>query len=160
MKISADGLATLEAREGKRKTMYLDSGSAPTVGCGHLLTLSERRSGKLWLFSGKVDWDRGLTDEQVDELLRKDLAVVENTLHWALLGLPELTQPQYDALVSFTFNVGGAAFQDSTLLKRIRAGRLGDVPAEMQRWVYDAGRRVPALEVRRAREVEQWLTEV
>lgn len=45
-----------------------------------------------------------------------------------------LTQGQYDALVSFVFNLGGGAFQGSTLRKRLQAGRYDEVPEQIMRW--------------------------
>lgn len=50
-----------------------------------------------------------------------------------LVNVP-LTQGQYDALVSFVFNLGGGAFKSSTALKRLNSGLYDDVPEQLQRW--------------------------
>ncbi len=67
-----------------------------------------------------------------------------------------LAQPQYDALVSFVFNVGGQAFASSTLLKQLNAGNYKDAAAQMLRWcnlrVQGKVRSSPGLLARRAAE--------
>lgn len=50
-----------------------------------------------------------------------------------LVNVP-LSQGQYDALVSFVFNVGGGNFKSSTALKRLNSGLYEDVPEQLQRW--------------------------
>lgn len=63
-----------------------------------------------------------------------------------------LTQQQFDALVSFAFNVGNGAFCDSTLLKRLNAGQYDAVPAQLNRWVKAGGKTLEGLVTRRAAE--------
>jgi lysozyme len=156
MLISSAGIERLKRREGVVREMYRDSAGLPTIGVGHLLTKDELSSGKLYLESGAVDWAGGLTDEQVDELLREDLATSEAALDATLLTVPELEQHQYDALVSFVFNVGARAFRDSTLLKRLKSGNLDVVPDQLRRWVFAGGQVDPILVKRREDEVAQW----
>lgn len=66
----------------------------------------------------------------------------------------EVTQDQFDALVSFHYNTG--ALGRSTLLKKVNAGRFDQVPAEFMKWVNDNGRLVPGLVNRRRAEVALW----
>lgn len=66
----------------------------------------------------------------------------------------EVTQNQFDALVSFQYNTGALA--TSTLLKRVNAGQFDQVPAEFMKWVNDNGRMLPGLVNRRRAEVALW----
>ena len=59
---------------------------------------------------------------------------------------------QFDALVSFVFNVGAGAFGGSTLLRRLNQGEYKAVPAELMRWVNSGGRPLPGLVRRRQAE--------
>ena len=63
-----------------------------------------------------------------------------------------LAQHQFDALVSFVFNVGGGAFRESTLLRELNAGDYDAVPRELNRWVKAGGRTLPGLVRRRGAE--------
>ncbi len=67
-----------------------------------------------------------------------------------------LTQNQFDALTSFTYNTGEGAFSRSTLLKQLNAGNYNAVPGEMGKWVYGGGRRLQGLVNRRAAEAATW----
>src|SRR6266576_6640453 len=100
MILSASGLAAIERREGTRLTAYRDTAGLWTIGCGHLLTKSDLSSGKLL----GEDWRDGISQAVCDQQLRADLELavnaVNNFVHVALL------QHQFDALVSFVFNVG------------------------------------------------------
>lgn len=154
MKLSEKGLDFIKEVEGSSKTVYLDSGGAPTIGVGHLLTQSERRSGKIFICSRAVDYGNGLTDSQIEDLLLDDvsesqLAVISNVK-------AHLDQCQFDALVSFAFNVGNIAFEESTLLRKLNACKYEDVPTQMRRWVYDNGKKVKGLKNRREKEITLW----
>ena len=65
-----------------------------------------------------------------------------------------LTQPQFDALVSFVFNVGGGNFQTSTLLKELNAGHVAAVPGQLARWNTAGGQVLQGLVNRRRAEGE------
>ena len=154
MKISQYGLEHLQLSEGSKKNVYRDSAGFPTIGVGHLLTRAERNSGKLYLGGMAVRWKNGLSCIQVLQLLNKDLSRFEKTVNQHVL-IP-LTQHQYDALVSFSFNVGTGAFRKSTLLKRVNAKRFKDVPAQFRRWNRSGGRVSRGLKNRREREITLW----
>ena len=66
-----------------------------------------------------------------------------------------LNQDQFDALVSFVFNVGAGAFEGSTLLRLLNEGRYRDVPKQLDRWVKADGRTLEGL-VRRRKQKESY----
>src|SRR5882672_5375626 len=145
--------------EGKRNAKYLDQAGLPTIGVGHLLTKSELSSGKIQLGGIPIRWTEGLTDAEVDAILAHD---VEDTVEVveAQVAVP-LSQPQFDALVSFAFNIGGGAFQHSTLLKLLNSGNYAGVPAQMRRWIHaHDGSVLPVLVKRRETEIERWKASV
>ncbi|MFZ2843384.1 lysozyme [Psychrobacter sp.] len=152
MTVSKNGVQFITEREGSRSKMYLDSAGLPTIGVGHLLTQSENNSGKINIAGINVIWRNGLSANQIAQLLDQDLDRFENAVNKNVL-VP-LTQNQFDALVSFAFNVGVGAFSTSTLLKRLNAGKYDDVPSQLERWKFSAGK--PVLVNRRAFEVALW----
>ena len=153
MQTSAEGRKALTLLEGKRARAYKDVAGLLTIGVGHLLTKSELFSGKLYLGGRAVKWGDGLTDEEIDALLAGDLKRTEDTV---AVACPTLTQSEFDALISFTFNVGASAFLNSGVLRAIRAGKLADVPAQLRRWVYAGGTKIAGLAKRRETEVLMW----
>jgi lysozyme len=154
MDMSPVGLDMLTQLEGKENQMYHDEVGLPTIGVGHLLTKDELMSGKIWIDGEGVQWGNGLTDEEVETLLARDTSNAARAVE-AATNVP-LTQPQFDALVSFAFNVGLVAFRKSTLLKLLNDGQFNTVPAQMRRWVYAKGMIVPALQKRREVEIARW----
>ena len=135
MKTNQQGLDLLIAREGKRNDAYLDSVGVPTIGVGH--TGPEVHMGLHW------------TDDQVSDALRADLDRFENAINDGVTV--ELEQHQFDALVSFAFNVGVGAFQSSTLLKKINAKLFDEAEAQFDRWHIP-----PEITRRRSAEREQF----
>ncbi|MGE0347631.1 MAG: lysozyme [Gemmatimonadales bacterium] len=155
--ISRRGLDHLVELEALRLMMYLDQGGYPTIGVGHLLTEEELRTGQLRIGEQVVAWrTRGLTEDQALRLLDQDLDWAEAAVR-RLVTVP-LSQAQFDALVSFTFNTGPTNLRKSTLLRRLNAGNYAAVPTQMRRWVF-TGRppiRSRGLENRREAEVALW----
>jgi len=152
---SQAGIDSLKKSEAVRLKMYRDVVGLPTIGVGHLLTKSELSSGKILIDNVAVRWGDGLTAPQVEQLLRHDLRTTEEAVD-KLVGVA-LTQHQYDALVSFVFNVGGHAFAHSTLLRKLNMGDYQGVPAQLRRWIYAGGEPQLGLIHRRAAEVQLWL---
>jgi len=144
--------------EGLVTHEYLDSGGAPTIGIGHLLTRSERTSGKITIGGQALDYRNGLTEQQCWDLLDLDLSGSEAVVNEAVKV--SLNQNQFDALVSFVFNVGDGAFRSSTLLRLLNLGQYDQVPAQLQRWVMDNGHVVQGLVNRRNKEIALWNTPV
>ena|SRR3990167_1242566 len=158
MKISDKGIEFLKRLEDVRSEMYLDSAGLPTIGVGHLLTRDELSSGKIFFYHMNEDpikWKDGLTDQQINDLLRHDLLSPESTINnWTTRSI---NQHQYDALCCFVFNIGTYAFTKSTLLKKINEGLFASaVPAQMRRWIYSRGKKSKGLVNRREKEVKLW----
>ena len=159
MHISQAGIQRLAEFEGARPVPYQDSAGLWTLGIGHLLTRSEVSSGKIRLSSyGMVQYGREpWPEEWIKCLLHDDLSPVETVLSRHVHV--SLTQPQYDALCCWVFNVGVEAFRQSTLLKQLNFWHYDEIPAQMRRWVYASGQRIPGLANRREREIALWNTE-
>lgn len=104
--------------------------------------------------AGDVRAGMRINEEKAEELLKRDLFFVEKFVN----GIPKVkTQGQFDALVSFTYNVGIGKLKASTLLNKI----MHDAPtAEIQRefikWVYSGGKRLDGLVKRRRWEAQRW----
>jgi lysozyme len=137
VKTSANGLDFIRREEGVRLTAYRDAVGVWTIGVGHTLDVKP----------GRV-----ITMQECDELLRKDLEHFEQVVDRCIKN-PQVTQGQFDAMVSLCFNIGAVAFASSTLVKRFN---LGDVPgagSEFARWVKAGGVFNDALAKRRGREL-------
>lgn len=137
--ISKDGLNLICRFEGFSPVIYICPAGYPTIGYGHLITEANKEQ-----FLDGVDEDEAL------ELLRKDVAVAERAV-LRLISVP-LTQGQFDALVSFTFNLGSGALQRSTLRRKVNREEHDDVPAEFMKWVWAGGRKLKGLVKRRKAE--------
>ncbi len=139
MHISKDGLDLICRFEGFSPVIYICPAGYPTIGYGHLITEANKEQ-----FLDGVDEDEAL------ELLRKDVAVAERAV-LRLISV-SLTQGQFDALVSFTFNLGSGALQRSTLRRKVNREEHDDVPAELMKWVWAGGRKLKGLANRRKAE--------
>jgi lysozyme len=135
------GLEFVAEWEGERLQIYNDVAGYPTIGIGHLIIDGEDFSG-------------GITHDQAMRLLADDIRHTENSVNRYVDV--SLVQHQFDALVSFTFNVGGGAFRRSTLLRRLNAGKPDDVPAQLRRWNRAGGKVVNGLINRRDAECKLW----
>ncbi len=154
MKTSKQGRDIIRNYEGVVLHPYICPGGYMTIGVGHMLTKSELHSGKINIGDESVIWQKGLTHKQADTLLAKDLEEVERQVD-AMVSAP-LTQGQFDALVSFVFNVGPGAFANSTLRKLVNLRRYSEVPGQFRRWVFAGGKKLPGLAKRREAEIFLW----
>lgn len=98
-----------------------------------------------------------ITLQEAEELLRGDLVEVERRVQ-QLVTAP-LTQGQFDALVSFAYNVGLGALERSTLLRKLNAEDYRGAAAQFAVWTKSTGRELPGL-VRRRREERAMFEEV
>lgn len=142
--ISNKGLDLIKSFEGLRLTAYLCSANVPTIGYGATYYTND----------SKVKLGDKITKEQADVLLRKTVRDFEQNVS-ALLNATVVNQNQFDALVSFAFNLGTAALAKSTLLKKVKANP--DDPAisrEFAKWVNAGGLKRNGLVNRRRIEAE------
>ena len=154
-KMSDHGRTLLTQWEGFKTQVYKDSAGLPTIGVGHLLTQEERASGQIRIGGVAVGTAAGLSEMLVSQLLSQDLVRFESAV--TNLVIVDLKQNQYDALVSFAFNLGSNALKTSTLLRELNTGHYDAVPAQMRRFVNSDGHPVPGLVNRRENEVKLWL---
>lgn len=149
MKASRNVIEHIKMSEGCRLAAYRCPSGVWTVGYGHT--------------GADVTPGLRISQARADALLAGDVARLEAELQrWMKIdGVGALRQGQYDALVSFAFNVGMSALRGSTLWRKLKADA-GDasIVTEFGRWVYGTrnGRKVvlPGLVQRRAREVKMY----
>lgn len=137
MKTSNNGIALIKKYEGLKLNAYRCPAGVWTIGYGHTRTAA-----------------RGLviTERQAHELLLSDLRVSEAVVN---AKLNTLTQYQFDALVSFVFNLGERSFFQSTLFKKIlSAAPEAEIRNEFSKWVNAGGRMLPGLVARRQAEAD------
>ncbi len=154
MQMSQHGLDLLTQWEGCELKVYNDAAGLPTIGVGHLLTKSELTSGKITIGGVPVKYSNGITAQQAEQLLAQDLGPTEAAVNNGVKV--KLSQNQFDALTSFTFNVGVSAFTNSTLLKLLNQGQYAQVPEQLMRWTRAGGRVVQGLVNRRQNEIKLW----
>jgi lysozyme len=154
MQMSQHGLQLLEQWEGFKLQVYKDSAGLPTIGVGHLITKSELASGTINIAGVPVKYADGLTQQQVTDLLAQDVVPAQNAVNNGVKVA--LNQNQFDALVSFAFNVGNGAFAGSTLLKLLNQGQYDQVPTQLLRWTRAGGQVVQGLVNRRNNEIKLW----
>ena len=142
--VSDQGLDFLTRHEGIVKKLYNDPANHCSIGIGHLVHKGPCNGSEPESFKD------GLTDAEVKDLLRTDAAKAVGPVT-RLVTVP-LSQQQFDALVSFVFNVGEGNFKSSTLLKELNQGHYDKVPQELNRWVKAEGKTLPGLVSRRADE--------
>jgi len=132
---------------------YLDPVGIWTIGWGHAIRVGadylrgkENRKVAEGLYPG------GLTKEQAEQLLRGDLMDACRDVE-SLAGV-HLTDNQFGALVSFTFNLGRGSLAKSTLLKKLNAGDFLGAAAEFPKWNKAGGKVLRGLVARRAAEAD------
>lgn len=136
MKTSDKGLDLIQDLEGTRYVAYYDGGGVITNGVGH--------TGPDVFEGQRVD------QAQVMAWLQEDVKDAEDAVN-ALVKV-ELTQDQFDALVSFVFNIGEGQFADSTLLRKLNAGDYEGAAKQFPRWNKDNGKTISGLTKRRLLE--------
>ena len=160
MKVSAAAIRMIKHHEGVRTRPYQCPALLWSVGVGHVIDPShaavkyeERRSLPI-----PAGWDRTLTMDEVDAILAQDLAKFERgvaRLCPAALG----NQGQFDALVSFAFNVGLGNLQRSSIRMRYNRGDIEGAADAFLMWTKAAGRVLPGLVKRRNDERSMFLSQ-
>ena len=141
MKCSDAGLALIKEFEGCVLTAYPDpaTGGDPwTIGVGHT--------------GPEVVPGLTITEEKAMDYLREDVDDAEWCVSkWVLVPI---TQGQFDALVSFAFNLGCLALRNSTLLRKLNAGDDDGAASEFLRWNKANGQVMAGLTRRREAEMK------
>ena len=149
MQISEKCLKMLQHHEGIRQRPYRCPAKLWTVGCGHVLyprqaqmKLEERDS-----FPLEERDNRTFSMEEVDEILRNDLNRFERGVE--KYCPVKLTQGQFDALVSFSFNLGLGTLQRSTLRQKVIRGDMEGAAEEFLKYILAGGKVLKGLVTRR-----------
>lgn len=142
MKTSEEGKRFIKEKEGLRLEAYRCSGGILTIGYGHTA----------YVVPGMI-----INKIQAEKFFLEDLEQKAEAIINRLVKVP-LTQGQYDALVSFVFNLGAGNLMKSTLLKLLNAGDYTGAAEQFERWNKSGGKVTAGLVKRRAEEKQMFLT--
>ena len=117
MNIGQKGIDLIKHFEGCELNAYKCPAGVWTIGYGHIKGVSEGMS---------------ITQEQAEQMLLDELKEYENYINE--LVVVDLSQNQFDALVSWVYNLGPANLKSSTLLKVLNSGDYAGVPDQIERW--------------------------
>lgn len=144
MKLSTEGRKLIENFEGRRNRAYQDSAGLWTIGIGHLIGPSEPELRTAVL-----------TEQQINDIFAEDVAWAEEAVAAIFPGITR--HNQFDALVSFMFNLGPTAVRNGTLDDLINNGASAEaISAKWMQYIRAGGRTVPGLIVRRTAEVKHY----
>lgn len=140
MTTSSQGRDLIKSFEGLRLDAYRCPAGVPTIGWGH---------------TKGVRMGQHITQAQAEDMLTEDIAPAEHLLNGMKINF---RQCQFDALVSWIFNLGSGNFKSSTMYKRIIENATDEeIADQMVRWVNADGRPLPGLMKRRAAEANLFL---
>tara|TARA_Y100000114_G_scaffold118236_1_gene112719 strand:- start:713 stop:1156 length:444 start_codon:yes stop_codon:yes gene_type:complete len=132
---SAEGIALIKKFEGCELKAYQCSAGVWTIGYGHTKDVEEGDT---------------ISKDQAEEMLVEELHEYENYVNEYVNVA--LSQNQFDALVSWVYNLGPANLKASTMLKVLNDGKYEDVPYQMKRWNKAGGKVLDGLVRRREAE--------
>jgi len=135
VKCSQEGLELIKKFEGCKLKSYKCPAGVWTIGYGHTEDVKE----------GDI-----VSPQEADKLLRADVFKFEEYV--ADNVTVKLTQNQFDALVTWTFNLGVGNLRNSTMLKKLNNADYTSVPFEMKRWNKAGGKTLDGLVRRRQAE--------
>ena len=135
MNTSAEGIALIKKFEGCELEAYQCSAGVWTIGYGHTKDVEEGDT---------------ISKDQAEEMLVEELHEYENYVNEYVNVA--LSQNQFDALVSWVYNLGPANLKSSTMLKVLNEGKYEDVPYQMKRWNKAGGKVLDGLVRRREAE--------
>jgi lysozyme len=152
MNVSPKAIEMIKHHEGVRQKPYQCPARLWTIGVGHVMYPQQ---GKLKLedrnaFQTRAEDMRTYSMEEVDAILRADLARFEKGV--ATYCPVPLTQGQFDALVSFSFNVGLGTLQRSTLRQKVNRGDMAGAAEELLKYCMAGGKILKGLQNRRIDE--------
>jgi lysozyme len=144
-KLNKQGLDLIKQFEGLKLTAYLCSANVPTIGYGTI----RYKNGD------KVKLGDTCTIEQAETYLKDDVAQFELAVD--AMCTDSLNQNQFNALVSFAYNLGAGALKSSTLLKTVNSDPSNKaIKGEFSKWINAGGRPVKGLVIRREKEANHY----
>lgn len=138
-KTSEVGKSLIKSHEGFRAEAYVCPAGVVTIGYG-TTTIN----------GNSVTLGTKITTDEADQFLEEDLKIFEDAVN--NLVRVNLNQNQFDALVSFVYNVGVGNFKKSTLLKKLNAGDYLNASSEFLKWNRGGGKVLKGLSNRRKAE--------
>ena len=148
MKISEKGLNLIKKYEGFSSRPYMCPANVPTIGYGSTYYPNGTKV--------KLS-DDSISEEEATQILeyiaQKDFGSAVNKF-----VIVELTQNQFDALVSFAYNIGRTAFENSTLLKLLNRGEYEAAAEQFEKWNKSGGKVLSGLTKRRFDEQKLFLS--
>ena len=148
MKVSKKGIDLIKQFEGLRLNAYLDPIGIPTIGYGSIL----------WPDGKKIQLGQKVTAYQAEKMLQWEVDTKTVPVEFLLKGVC-VNQNQFDALVSFAYNLGIGALTKSTLLKKVKADRNDPlIRNEFNKWVNAGGKKLPGLVRRRKAEADLYFS--
>jgi len=146
LQLSSRGANFIAAYEGYRSTAYNDAGGHCTIGFGHLIHTGRCTGGDV------ARWG-SLTRDRAVALLWEDAATYAAGVRASLPDTP-LSQTEFDALVSLSYNIGNGGFRSSSVRAKLAQSTpdYAAVPCRMLRWVSSSGVRLSGLQRRRVNE--------
>ena len=142
MNVSKAAIALIKHHEGVRSRPYRCPANLWTVGVGHLIG-----DGK----SLPDSWNRTFSQEEIDGILKSDLRRFELGVHKMLPNVP-LRQHEFDAIISFCFNLGLGCFQRSTLRQALLRGDKKAAMESLVKYCRAGGKILRGLQLRRLDE--------
>ena len=139
MKTSEEGIALIKTFEGCKLRAYLDAVDVPTIAYGRT---KDVKIGDI------------CTQQQAEDWLEEELVEYAGYVNEAVKV--ELTQPQFDSLVSWTYNLGPSNLNRSSMLRVLNTSDYDNVPEQIMRWNKAGGRVLPGLVRRREAEAEMF----
>lgn len=140
MRVSHKGIELIKKFEGCKLEAYLDSVGVPSIGYGH---------------TKDVKIGMKITQEEAEKLLRSDIAPIEKTLNGLNINL---SQGEFDALVSWCFNLGLGNFKSSTMYRFIVSKKSDlEITDQMVKWHNAGGKPLLGLKRRRCEEANLFL---
>lgn len=140
MNISTNGIELIKQFEGCSLKAYKCPAGIWTIGYGHTNGVKEGQT---------------ITKTEAERLLKEDLARFERVINDVIKV--RINQNQFDALVSFSYNVGTGALKKSTLLKLINKEDYNRAAEQFNKWIYAGGKKLAGLVKRRTAEKELFL---
>jgi len=148
MKTGKKGIELIKKYEGFESKPYNCPAGVPTIGYG----ATYYPNGNVVTLN-----DEPISKEYASELLADMLGSYERAVNRYVTS--DITQNQFDALVSFAYNLGNGALKSSTLLKKVNANPCDEnITYQFNRWVKAGGRTLRGLVKRRAEEAELYFS--